>query len=134
MTEKVNHPAHYNMGGAKMADGTAQYEAIKVIEDWQLGFKLGNALKYILRAPHKGSELEDLKKARWYLERFANGHQDPYVTTRGDGPRGSMASTQVIEAWLLKGNLAHAVDYIAKRDARGALLHVDAHIVHLSET
>ena len=34
MADQVNHPAHYNMGGPKEADGTAKYETIKVIEDW----------------------------------------------------------------------------------------------------
>jgi hypothetical protein len=60
--EKVNHPAHY--GGE-----ANPYEAIKVIEAWQLGFCLGNTVKYISRALHKGSEIEDLKKAAWYLNR-----------------------------------------------------------------
>ena len=58
----VDHPAHY--GGA---DNT--YEAIKVIEAWELGFNLGNVIKYISRAGKKGSKLEDLKKAQWYLNR-----------------------------------------------------------------
>ena len=60
--ETVDHPAHY--GGADNP-----YEAIKVIEAWQLGFCLGNAVKYIARAGKKGDLLEDLKKASWYLER-----------------------------------------------------------------
>lgn len=62
----VNHPEHY--GGKDNP-----YEAIKVIEAWSLGFCLGNAVKYICRAgkkdPSIGKELEDLKKARWYLDR-----------------------------------------------------------------
>ena len=56
----INHPSHYTAGGV---------EAIAVIEAWQLGFALGNALKYIARAGRKGDRLEDLRKARWYLER-----------------------------------------------------------------
>jgi hypothetical protein len=60
--EAVDHPAHY--GGAD-----DPYEAIKVIEAWQLGFHLGNTVKYISRAGKKGDALEDLKKARWYLDR-----------------------------------------------------------------
>lgn len=61
--EAVNHPNHY--GG----EGNV-YEAIKVIEAWSLGFCLGNALKYICRAGKKhASALEDLEKARWYLDR-----------------------------------------------------------------
>jgi hypothetical protein len=62
MAEAVNHPAHY--GGAENP-----YEAIKVIEAWGLGFSLGNAVKYISRAGKKGDRLEDLRKARWYLDR-----------------------------------------------------------------
>lgn len=62
--EKVDHPAHY--GGAD-----SPFECIKVIEAWGLGFCLGNCLKYICRAGTKPAtdELEDLKKARWYLQR-----------------------------------------------------------------
>lgn len=63
MSEIVNHPSHY--GGANN-----QYEAIKVIEAWELGFHLGNVVKYISRAGKKHNRvLEDLKKARWYLDR-----------------------------------------------------------------
>lgn len=61
-TEAVDHPAHY--GGVDNP-----YEAIKVIEAWGLGFCLGNTVKYIARAEHKGATVEDLKKARWYLDR-----------------------------------------------------------------
>lgn len=56
----VDHPKHYNMG---------KIEVIDAIEDWQLDFHLGNAVKYIARAKHKGNELEDLEKAMWYLKR-----------------------------------------------------------------
>lgn len=62
MKEAVNHPDHY--GGADNP-----YEAIKVIEAWGLGFCLGNTIKYISRAGKKGDALEDLRKARWYLDR-----------------------------------------------------------------
>ena len=60
--EVVDHPAHY--GGEENI-----YEAIKVIEAWNLNFNLGNAVKYIARAGKKGDLVEDLKKAAWYLER-----------------------------------------------------------------
>jgi hypothetical protein len=61
--EQVDHPDHY---GGK----TNPYEAIKVIDAWQLGFSLGNTIKYISRAGKKESdkELQDLKKALWYLQ------------------------------------------------------------------
>ena len=58
--ETVNHPNHYNIG---------EIEAIDFIESWDLNFSLGNAIKYIARAPYKNDELEDLKKARWYIDR-----------------------------------------------------------------
>ncbi len=61
-TETVNHPSHY--GGADNP-----YEAIKIIEAWDLDFHLGNSVKYILRAGKKHGMSEDLKKARWYLTR-----------------------------------------------------------------
>jgi hypothetical protein len=61
--EAINHPNHYG--------GDTVYEAIKVIEAWKLCFHLGNAVKYICRAGKKDplKELEDLKKAQFYLNR-----------------------------------------------------------------
>jgi hypothetical protein len=63
MSEQVDHPQHY--GGEDNL-----YEAIKVIDAWGLGFSLGNTVKYISRAgkKNKEKELEDLKKALWYLQ------------------------------------------------------------------
>jgi hypothetical protein len=62
--EYVNHPQHY--GGASNT-----YEVIKVIEALEMDFHLGNTFKYIARAGKKGTdkEIQDLKKALWYLER-----------------------------------------------------------------
>lgn len=59
-SDSVNHPAHYSVG---------KIEVIDAIEEWKLGFSLGNVVKYAARADHKGNRLEDLKKARWYLDR-----------------------------------------------------------------
>lgn len=61
--EQVNHPSHY--GGE-----SNPYEAIKVIDAWELGFSLGNTVKYISRAGKKDpeKEIEDLKKAKFYLD------------------------------------------------------------------
>lgn len=63
MIDQVNHPKHYG--------GDSAYEAINVIEAWDLDFCLGNSLKYISRAGKKGTDktIEDLEKAIWYLER-----------------------------------------------------------------
>ncbi len=60
LPDSVDHPPHYTIGGI---------EVIDVIEAWALGFHRGNAVKYIARAGRKGDELEDLRKARWYLDR-----------------------------------------------------------------
>lgn len=62
--EAVNNPKHYG--------GDTTYEAIKVIEAWELNFHLGNVVKYISRAGKKDSNKtkEDLLKAQWYLDRY----------------------------------------------------------------
>lgn len=60
MRDNVNHPAHYKVGGI---------ETIDFIEAKNLGYHLGNVVKYVTRADHKGNKLEDLKKAQWYLNR-----------------------------------------------------------------
>ena len=56
----VNHPIHYGGEGDL-------YEAIKVIDAWELNFNLGSVLKYIKRRIEKDTILENLKKAQWYL-------------------------------------------------------------------
>jgi hypothetical protein len=56
----VNHPPHYKVGGI---------EVIDFIESKGLTYNLGNVIKYVSRADHKGNKLEDLKKAQWYLNR-----------------------------------------------------------------
>lgn len=62
MINNIDHPSYY--GGADNV-----YEAIKVIDAWQLNFCLGNAVKYISRCGRKAGNpsLQDLQKAAWYL-------------------------------------------------------------------
>lgn len=62
MNDAVNHPAHYTDG---------KYEVIEFIENWGLGFHLGNAVKYISRAGKKEPDktIQDLEKAIWYINR-----------------------------------------------------------------
>ena len=60
LADMVNHPAHYKAGGI---------ETIDYIEAKELSYHLGNVIKYVSRADHKGQKLEDLKKAQWYLSR-----------------------------------------------------------------
>ena len=65
--EAVNHPPHYNQGNI---------EVIDAIEDWGLDFNAGNVVKYVSRHQHKAEPLEDLKKARWYLDRIIEGFEN----------------------------------------------------------
>ncbi len=67
--DPVNRPAHYTDG---------KIEVIDYIEDKKLGFCLGNAVKYISRAGKKdpSKEIEDLKKAKWYIERRIKGLEE----------------------------------------------------------
>ena len=58
--DMVNHPPHYKAGGI---------ETLDFIEAKNLGYNLGNVVKYVSRADLKGNKLEDLQKAKWYLER-----------------------------------------------------------------
>ena len=62
--EQVNHPSHYQQG----------IEPIEVIESWDLNFNLGNVIKYTLRAPYKENMVQDLEKAKWYLETVSYTH------------------------------------------------------------
>ena len=59
-SDRVNHPPHYTAGGI---------ETIDFIEAKDLNYRLGNVIKYVSRAEKKENPLEDLKKAKWYLER-----------------------------------------------------------------
>jgi Protein of unknwon function (DUF3310) len=61
MSDPINNPSHYNQ---------SSLEVITAIESWGLNFCEGNVVKYLVRAKHKGDELQDLKKARWYLNRL----------------------------------------------------------------
>jgi hypothetical protein len=61
--DKINHPEHYTSHPSGV-------ECIDITE--HMGFNLGNAMKYIWRADLKGSAIDDLKKAKWYIERELN--------------------------------------------------------------
>lgn len=58
--ETVDHPKHYN-------ESPSGVECIDVVE--HMPFNVGNAIKYLWRMSHKGTLIEDLKKARWYIDR-----------------------------------------------------------------
>ena len=59
--DPVNKPSHYTLG---------KIEVFDFIKAWELSFAEGNVVKYVVRAPHKKNQLEDLKKARWYLDQL----------------------------------------------------------------
>lgn len=61
MDDNVNKPAHYTQG---------KIEVIDFIEDQKMGYHDGNAIKYICRYRYKGTPLQDLKKAKWYINRL----------------------------------------------------------------
>ncbi len=63
MNDPINHPSHYTFG---------KIEVIDAIEAWELPYHLGNVVKYIARAGRKSAdtELQDLKKAKFYLDRY----------------------------------------------------------------
>ena len=60
LNQAVNHPSHYTSHPSGI-------ECIDVVE--HMGFCVGNAIKYLWRAGQKGDQVEDLKKARWYVDR-----------------------------------------------------------------
>jgi len=62
VNDSINNPDHYTRG---------DIECIEAIEAWSLNFHLGNVVKYVMRAGHKLNQevIEDLQKARWYLDR-----------------------------------------------------------------
>jgi hypothetical protein len=66
MTDPVNHPPHYRQGGIECIDVIDQ-----VVAHYPpaVAYHIGNALKYLWRAPHKGASVADLQKARWYIDR-----------------------------------------------------------------
>ena len=64
--EPVDHPPHYNKG----------IEVIDYIDSWDFNFTVGNIIKYVSRHEHKKEPLEDLKKAKWYLDRLIKKYED----------------------------------------------------------
>jgi len=67
MKQQVDSPKHYNF---------SKLEVIDVVEAWNLNFNEGNVLKYLARHKYKSNPLEDLKKARWYLNRIISNLEE----------------------------------------------------------
>lgn len=65
ITDTVNHPSHYNFGDIEVVDFIEQ---VTKHYNSDVAYHIGNAIKYISRAPHKNGK-EDIAKAKWYIER-----------------------------------------------------------------
>lgn len=102
MTERVNHPEHYNF---------SKFEVIDVIFDWTRDFCLGNALKYIARAGRKENEIEDLRKAKFYLQYFITNVNWDNWSNRVEQPN-KYPIKDVLEEWQLPSELSEVVYYI----------------------
>lgn len=102
MTERVNHPEHYNF---------SKFEVIDVIFDWTRDFCLGNALKYIARAGRKENEIEDLRKAKFYLQYFITNVNWDNWSSRIEQPN-KYPIKDVLEEWRLPSELSEVVYYI----------------------
>lgn len=116
MVDKVHHPQHYG--------GDTKFEAIKVIDDWGLGggFTIGSALKYLCRAPHKGTEEVDLRKALWYIRYAASKsylRPEPSV----------LDPDSVATAWQLDGDIRHVLSLVSYGTFRDAGDVLEAYIV-----
>lgn len=83
MTDMINHPPHYT---------ATEYEPIDIIAAIGNPYCRGNALKYLARAGRKGDAVEDLKKARWYVQRLLKTHEAFVPMARGD-------AALVADAW-----------------------------------
>ena len=112
--EMVNHPKHYNRG---------DIEAIEVIEDWNLYFSVGSAVKYIARLGAKDLELQELEKTRWYLERVnSNGIGSSVAVSKKFNP------DIVIKDWGLNELLGYVLKFIYYEDFKTAILALDMEI------
>lgn len=74
-TDQINHPDHYTVGGIE----TLAILKAKLTREGYLGFIKGNIIKYITRSGHKGKELEDLKKAQFYLNALIKELEENYA-------------------------------------------------------
>ena len=66
MSDQINHPKHYTVNWK----GEKAIEAYSYIRSWKMDYPESNIIKYVTRHPYKGKSLQDLKKARWYLDKL----------------------------------------------------------------
>lgn len=127
VNDVINHPSHYTDG---------KFETIEAIESWRLGYHLGNAVKYISRAGKKSkdTELEDLRKACWYIKRYLDYHHQEaedicpveYATDKGldqdlaGAVRHLAAPPELLEKWQ-DASVYHALEALERAiGVRGA--------------
>ena len=80
MNDPVNHPKHYT-------EHPSGIECIEITE--HMNFCVGNAIKYLWRSGLKGEQVEDLRKARWYIDReiariLNNADEPPFMKRSGE--------------------------------------------------
>jgi hypothetical protein len=95
--DMVNRPPHYTFG---------TIEVIDVIEAWRLPFHIANAVKYVARCDKKGKKLEDLKKTKWYVDRYLSYHKKNLWMPRGTSwiaQNEDLYITTVLDDWKLEG-------------------------------
>ena len=118
MADMINHPSHYTFGAI---------EVISYIDGLGIGYEYarGNAIKYIARADHKGRRLEDLQKARWYIQ-----HMIDSIDVEGHScPLSGISTESVITDWGLGKNLAIALHGVAM-GTRSSLLTALSYLDH----
>lgn len=117
MIENINHPQHYQ----------GKIEVIDFIEDKNLNFNLGNAIKYIARAGKKDKTkyIEDLKKAIWYLERELNSKRKSKIK------KGKIKMRDFLEDKNLNANLECAIIYSCIRKHRDEYLKAAIHLIDI---
>lgn len=106
----VNHPPHYTMG---------KHEIIDVIWNWRLPFCLGNAVKYIGRAEHKGNMIQDLEKAIFYLDYERNKTDSKRLHPLSTQFGGLLAVQEVIKDWKLGRRCGDALQSIFNAAHKG---------------
>jgi DNA repair exonuclease SbcCD ATPase subunit len=99
VSDSINHPPHYTHGGI---------ETIDFIEAKELNWNLGNVVKYVSRAGHKGDKLEDLKKAAWYLRREIERLGDQSGDVEADMMRQRDDARKEAEKWKMANTESQA--------------------------